>query len=377
MSDSPLECTILIEKLPAKLGKQCHTCRQIYPLRKFERRIWSVSEERLVVQEGRVCHVCTPPSAFDSLDFTSLPHKKLRKVIDMGLVPRGAVPSLVANAEARRRAQHAAKIEANAFRKWSAPWDHALRRLDDERQWALNRRIYMRAPRFDHMTQPADTFFNAYIAQLAKLRGLMRVQRRKLEYKGSAEAHKVMQPTSKWSDYMVDKDRRALEQAYWAMMHIDGNALGKRGAPLLLDAAPSALPMHGYAGVPAAEPPKYVTHDEPKRTHLRNMARSTLTVERVRELLNYDPDTGWLTWRVRRPGAAPMGERAGAALKTGYRYVCVDGTLVSDSHLAWLHSYGRWPASRLYRRNGVPDDNRLVNLYEKNVSAAHTFGGTA
>jgi hypothetical protein len=310
----------------------------------------------------------------DSRDFAALPLKKLRDAINKGLLRPGPAKELLDAAKARKQAEHAAKIGENEFRKWSAPWDHAVHRLNEELKWALQRRRYMRTSRFDHMTQPAETFFNTYIAQIVQVRGVLRVQRRRPEDAAlakrvkrgtSAEVHKVMLPTSKWSDYMVDKYRRALEQAYWDLMSVDGNALGKRGAPLLLDAAPEACPMHGYAGVPAAEPPKYVTKEPAKRPHLRNMARSTLTVKRVRELLDYDPETGYLSWREARRGAAWGSARAGASHNTGYRSICIDGVLVAEAHVVWLHVHGRWPVSHLFRRNGLPDDNRVENLYEK------------
>ena len=362
MVESPLECTVFHKILPSRLGKQCHTCRRVYPLSRFERRVWSTADERLVVQEGRVCYDCSPPTAFDMMDFKALSLRRLQEVVQNGLVRTGQAMVLLEAARARKRIKHAAKIGDNEFRKWSAPWDHALRRLKEERRWAAQRRRYMQSPRFKHMAAPADAFFSAYLVQLAKLKGWMVLQRRRPEYAKSPRLDKVMQPASMWAHYMVDKERRTLEQLYWALLCINGNALGKHAAPLLLDTAPESAPMHGYMGVPEAVP---VTQEVPKRPHLRNMARSTLTVERVRELLDYDPGTGHLTWREQRRGAARAGERAGSAMQTGYRSVCVDGVLVPDAHLAWLHSYGRWPVSRLFRRNGVPDDNRLVNLYER------------
>jgi hypothetical protein len=90
-----------------------------------------------------------------------------------------------------------------------------------------------------------------------------------------------------------------------------------------------------------------------------------LTAERLRELLAYDPETGELYWRVRRPGRLKPGEPAGYAHNTiGYRYISVDGQNYLAHRLVWLHVHGRWPAEQIDHINGARSDNRLDNLRE-------------
>ncbi len=96
----------------------------------------------------------------------------------------------------------------------------------------------------------------------------------------------------------------------------------------------------------------------------RFMAEADLTLQRVRELLAYDPGTGHLTWLVPRRGVVREGSIAGSVSARGYRSVKVDGALHSAHRLVWFHVHGRWPANQLDHVNGIRDDNRIANLRE-------------
>jgi hypothetical protein len=92
-----------------------------------------------------------------------------------------------------------------------------------------------------------------------------------------------------------------------------------------------------------------------------------LTAERARELLDYSPETGALTWKVdRRIKCA--GKIAGSIHKPGGRLKCVhvgiDGHHFKAHRIAWLITHGLWPEFRIDHINGDPTDNRLVNLRE-------------
>lgn len=83
--------------------------------------------------------------------------------------------------------------------------------------------------------------------------------------------------------------------------------------------------------------------------------------ERVRELLSYDPEWGYLEWVYPdRPGLT--GRIAGSVLKDGTRQVMIDGYKVPVARLVWFWHHGTWPRHKLYRVNKDTDDNRIENL---------------
>jgi len=83
-------------------------------------------------------------------------------------------------------------------------------------------------------------------------------------------------------------------------------------------------------------------------------------VERVRELLDYDPSTGLLTWRIDRP-MRRAGQVAGG-LSNGYIVVSIDDRRYKAHRIAWMLSHGEWPEHFIDHINGTKTDNRIANL---------------
>jgi len=88
------------------------------------------------------------------------------------------------------------------------------------------------------------------------------------------------------------------------------------------------------------------------------------SIERVKELLNYDPLSGVFTWKVHRGGSAIIGSIAGRINTSGHRQIKIDMTQYVAHRLAWLLITGSEPKHEIDHINGYRDDNRFVNLRE-------------
>lgn len=90
--------------------------------------------------------------------------------------------------------------------------------------------------------------------------------------------------------------------------------------------------------------------------------REPVAVERLREVLDYDPLAGVFTWKQpQAKGGAKIGDRAGG-LSNGYIYIGIDGERYPAQRLAWLYVNGEYPARQVQFRNGNKTDFRFENL---------------
>lgn len=90
--------------------------------------------------------------------------------------------------------------------------------------------------------------------------------------------------------------------------------------------------------------------------------------ELLRELLDYDPETGVLTWKRRigkRAGSFNLryaGTRAGTLRSDGYIAVKVRNVIYAAHRIIWAMVHGEWPEC-VRHRNRDDADNRLSNLH--------------
>jgi hypothetical protein len=88
-----------------------------------------------------------------------------------------------------------------------------------------------------------------------------------------------------------------------------------------------------------------------------------LTLERLREVLSYDPETGIWKWVVTHSRCRPAGSRAGSIKKkTGYRVIQIDGVGYQSTRLACFYMSGDWPSGDVDHRDRDRANDRWENL---------------
>lgn len=87
-----------------------------------------------------------------------------------------------------------------------------------------------------------------------------------------------------------------------------------------------------------------------------------LSQQELRSLLDYNPDTGVFTRKVRTSNRIKVGGVAGTIHAQGYVEICVAGKYHKAHRLAWLYVYGQWPNGQIDHINGIRNDNRIENL---------------
>lgn len=101
----------------------------------------------------------------------------------------------------------------------------------------------------------------------------------------------------------------------------------------------------------------------PRRQDMSRPVCGPFDAEHLRQRLEYDPETGVFRWRsVPLRSSRKIGDVAGSFDYKGYVQISMGGRPYRAHRLAWLYTYGHWPAIQIDHINGDRADNRIKNL---------------
>jgi len=87
-----------------------------------------------------------------------------------------------------------------------------------------------------------------------------------------------------------------------------------------------------------------------------------LTQERLKEVLNYDPESGIFTRLVSTSNCVKVGDVAGTINSRGYLQIMIADKRYLAHRLAFLYMTGAFPKDCTDHINGIRGDNRWINL---------------
>ena len=96
-----------------------------------------------------------------------------------------------------------------------------------------------------------------------------------------------------------------------------------------------------------------------------NIRNSTLTQSHLKEILDYNENTGVFTWKTPKKYGLKIGSKAGTN-ENGYIAITIDSVKYKAHRLAWLYKFGKFPDKHIDHINKIRNDNSIKNLREAN-----------
>lgn len=114
------------------------------------------------------------------------------------------------------------------------------------------------------------------------------------------------------------------------------------------------------------------------------LTKNQVTQQLLHEYLDYDPNTGHLTWRKKLCSKVVVGRRAGTKVKNrDNRIIKIFGQVFIEHRLIWFYVHGYYPKpnEHIDHINHDEQDNRIANLRlvtqrENNKNQSKRFNNT-
>ncbi len=89
-----------------------------------------------------------------------------------------------------------------------------------------------------------------------------------------------------------------------------------------------------------------------------------LTPKNIKDIFDYDHETGLLRWKINRGRNIKLGSVTGSVNSEGYLQSTFCGKKYKTHRLIFTWVNGRWPKAEIDHANGIRTDNRISNLRE-------------
>jgi len=90
---------------------------------------------------------------------------------------------------------------------------------------------------------------------------------------------------------------------------------------------------------------------------------NTFNIRELCRMVDYNPLTGFMIWKIRMSNRVKIGMPAFAAKKdSGHLHGFICRVPLQAHRVAWAIHNGEWPEGCIDHINGIRDDNRAVNL---------------